>query len=334
VLRPLLAPFALAAALVFPPALSLVALLAPAGVHAQDNWPVKPPRIIVPYAPGGNTDQIARIAADRLSSAFGVQFVVENRAGAAGLVAADYVAKSPADGYTLFMGTLSQIATAPFTNRITYDPVKDFAPISVIGANPFVITVASALPVRTLAEFVQYVKANPGKLNYGSGGTGGLTHLSGALFVQRAGLVITHIPYKGGAPALADLLGGQVQMYSGSPSEVIQQAQAGKVRLLGISSRERARYLPDVPAIAETYPGHEALTWNGLLAPGRTPPAIIERISGEIMKAMRDPAFTARLERIGVDPVLHTPAQFARQIQAEMALWQKVIRDAGVKIED
>lgn len=313
--------------------IGVVAALA-AGPALSQDWPVKPPRIIVPYAPGGNTDQIARITAERLSSAIGVQFVVENRAGAAGLVAADYVAKSAPDGYTLFMGTLTQIATAPFTNRITYDPVKDFAPISVIGTNPFVIAISGNLPVRTLPEFVDFAKANAGRLNYGSGGTGGLTHLSGALFVQRAGLQITHVPYKGGAPALADLLGGQVQMYSGSPSEVIPHAQGGKIRLLGISSAKRAKYLPDVPAIAEFYPGHEAVTWNGVLAPARTPLPIINRLSAEIQRAMKDPAFTARLEKIGVDPVLHTPAQFARQIGDEMALWQRVIREAGVKIED
>ncbi len=315
-------------------AAALVGVLAAlAGAAFAQDWPQKPVRIIVPYAPGGNTDQQARITAERLTSAFGQQFIAENRAGAAGLIAADYVAKSAPDGYTLFMGTLTQIATAPFTNKINYDPVKDFAPISVIGTNPFVLAVSGSLPVNTLPEFVAYAKARPDQLNYGSGGTGGLTHLSGALFVSRAGLTMTHVPYKGGAPALADLLGGQVQMYSGSPSELLPHVAGGKIKLLGISSETRSKYFPSVPAIAELYPGHLALTWNGLLAPAKTPVAVIDRISGEIQKAMRDPTFTARLEKIGVDPVLHTPAQFAQQIQREIALWKGVIESAGIKPE-
>ena len=315
----------------------LLALLLAAAVSlpaiAQD-WPARPVRIVVPYAPGGNTDSIARITAERLSSTLGQQFIAENRPGAAGFIAAEFVAKAPPDGYTLFMGTLTQISSAPYTNKLRYDPVKDFAPISVIGTNPFVIAISAALPAKTMAEFVEHVKANAGRLNYGSGGTGGLTHLSGALFLQRAGLQMTHVPYKGGAPALTDLLGGQIQMYSGSPSELLPHLQAGKLRVIGISSPTRSKHMPDVPAIAEAYSGHSAITWNGLLAPAKTPPAIVERISAEIQKAMRDPAFTARLDRIGVDPVLHTPAEFAQQIQREMVQWQRVIEAAGIKPEE
>jgi tripartite-type tricarboxylate transporter receptor subunit TctC len=313
-------------------ALGLVAVFS-AAASAQD-WPARPVRIVVPYAPGGNTDSIARITAERLSSALGQQFIAENRPGAAGFIAAEFVAKAPPDGYTLFMGTLTQISSAPYTNKLRYDPVKDFAPISVIGTNPFVIAISAALPAKTLAEFVDYIKANPGRFNYGSGGTGGLTHLSGALFLQRAGLQMTHVPYKGGAPALADLLGGQAQMYSGSPSELLAHMQAGKVRVIGISSATRSKHMPDVPAIAESYAGHSAITWNGLLAPAKTPAAVIERISSEIQKAMRDPAFTSRLDRIGVDPVLHTSAEFAQQIQREMVQWQRVIESAGIKPEE
>lgn len=309
------------------------ALLCVAHIAGAQEWPQKPVKIIVPYAPGGNTDSIARIAAERLSSALGQQFVVENKPGAAGLIAAEYVARSPADGYTLFMGTISQISTAPFTNKINYDPLRDFAPISIIGTNPFVITVNATLPVHTLPEFVKYVKMNPHKLNYGSGGTGGFTHLSGALFVQRAGLDMVHVPYKGGAPALADLIGGQVQMYSGSPSEVLSHAKGNKVRLLAISSATRSKHFPELPTIAEYYPGHLALTWNGLLAPGKTPAPIISRISQEIQKAMRDPAFLARLDKIGVDPVLHTPEQFAEQIRQDVERWKTVIENAGIKPE-
>lgn len=313
-------------------ALMLCTVLASELTQAQ-AWPQRPVKIVVPYPPGGNTDSLARLVGERLGAALGAQFLVENRAGATGMIGTEFVARASADGYTLLVATLTQIATAPFTNKITYDPVKDFAPISIIGTNPFVLTVAGGLPVNTLKEWVDYARARPGQLNYSSGGAGSLTHLSGALFVKRAGLEMTHVPYKGAAPALADVLAGQVQMYSASPSEVIPHAKAGKIKLLGISSETRAKYLPDVPTIGETYPGHVAETWNALFAPSATPPAVIERLSQEIQKAMRETAFLERLERFGVEPVVHTPRQFAELIQKQMALWREVIIASGIKPE-
>ena len=295
---------------------------------------MRPVRIVIPFPPGGNSDAIGRLAAERLSTAIGGTFLADNRPGAAGMLAAESVARAAPDGYTLLLGTSSQISTAPYTNRIKFDPVKDFVPISIVGANPFVITVGNAVPARTLEEFIEHLRANPGRLNYGSGGTGTVTHLSGALFLQRAGVTMTHVPYKGGGPALADVMGGQIQMYSASPSEVIAHVGGGKLRLLGISSPQRAKYLPDVPAIAEVLPGHSAFTWNGLFAPARTPPAIVARLAEEIQKAQRDPAFTGRLEKMGVDPVLHTPAEFAAQIEREMTMWKEVIDAAGIKPQE
>jgi tripartite-type tricarboxylate transporter receptor subunit TctC len=189
------------------------------------------------------------------------------------------------------------------------------------------------LPVNNLREFVDYAKARPGQLNYGSGGSGTITHLSAALFVQRAGLEMTHVPYKGGGPPLADVVGGQIQLYSASPSEVIAFRGSNKVKLLGISSEKRNTRLPEVPAIAESYPGHVADTWNGLMAPAKTPPAVIERISRELQKAMSEPAFVERIEKMGLDPVRHTPQEFAESIRMQVNTWREVIRKAGIKPE-
>jgi tripartite-type tricarboxylate transporter receptor subunit TctC len=314
-------------------ALAGAAALALAPRAWPQEWPQKPVRIVVPFAAGGNTDTIARIVAERLATAFGQQFVVENRVGAGGAIAAEFVAKAPPDGYTLFVAAVSQIAIVPFIQKVAYDPVKDFAPISNIGTNPFVLGVHVSLPVKSVAEFVDYARANPGKLNYASGGNGSIGHLSGALFASRAGLDMTHIPYKGGAPAVADLVAGQVHMYFGNASELIQHSRSGKIRLLGVSSERRAPQLPEVPAIAETYAGFRTLTWNGLLAPAGTPRPIVDRIAAEVQKAVRDPAVAERLARIGVDPVGSAPAEFAATIQADIAQWRGVIQAAGIRNE-
>jgi tripartite-type tricarboxylate transporter receptor subunit TctC len=313
-------------------ALPLATLLF-AGAAAAQDWPQRPVRIIVPFAAGGNTDQIARIAAERLASAFGQQFVIENRVGAGGGIAAEFVAKSPPDGYTLFVAAVSQIAILPYVQKVAYHPVKDFAPISNIGTNPFVLGVHVSVPANDVKEFVDYARTRAGQLNYASGGNGTIGHLSGALFVSRAGLTMTHVPYKGGAPAVADLVAGQVQMYFGNASELIQHSRSGKIRLLGVSSEKRAPQLPEVPAIAEFYAGFRTLTWNGLLAPAGTPPAVIARASTEVQKAVRDPAVAERLQRIGVDPLGSTPAEFAETIRVDSVIWQEAIKAAGLKSE-
>jgi tripartite-type tricarboxylate transporter receptor subunit TctC len=296
-------------------------------------YPQKPVKIVVPYAAGGNTDAIARVTAQRLAAGMGQQFVVENRVGAGGAIAAEYVARAAADGYTLCLCALSQLGPVPLTQKVAYDPLKDFTPISNIGANGFVITVTAKLPVKTLAEFVDYAKSRPGQLNYGSGGTGSLTHLAAALFLHRAGLQMTHVPYKGGAPALTDTIAGQVEMYAASPSEVEPHVGSGNLRLLGISTSARIKQLPDVPAIAELYPGFVAVTWNGLLGPAGMPAAVVERLGAELQAAMKEPDFLDRLEKIGVDPAPTTPAQFAAEIRDEYAMWRDVIKDAGILVE-
>jgi tripartite-type tricarboxylate transporter receptor subunit TctC len=316
-------------------ALALAAALVPQAAHAQPpaKWPERPVRIVVPYAAGGNTDAIARIASERLTNAFGMQFIVDNRAGAGGAIAAEFVAKAPADGYTLFVAALSQFGPVPLTQKVNYSPLKDFAAISNIGANGFVIAVHSSVPVKNLKEYIDYVKARPNQLNYGSGGTGSLTHLAAALFLQRAGMQMVHVPYKGGAPALADTLAGQVQMYAGSPSELIPHAKTGKIHLLGISSRERNAQLPDVPAIAETLPGFQAMTWNGLLAPAGTPQPVIDRLASEMAKAFKDPVFLDKLARMGLDPMPGGPAEFGEAIRSDYAMWRDVIKSVGLTVE-
>jgi len=311
----------------------VVALCAVAVDAGAQAWPQRPVRVIVPYAPGGNTDAIARVTAERLTTALGQQFVVENRGGAGGATAAEFVAKSSPDGYTLFVAALSQFGPVPLTQKVNFDPLTDFTPIANIGANGFAIAVNPSVPVKDLKEFTDYVKARPGKLNYGSGGTGSMTHLAPLLFLKKAGLDMVHVPYKGGAPALADTLSGQVQMYAGSPSELLQHAAAGKVRLLGITSAKRNAQLPNVPAIGEVYTGFKAETWNGLVGPAGLPAAIVDRLAGEMARLMKDAAFLDRLAKLGLDPVPTTPASFAADIRAEHAMWRDLIKSSGVVVD-
>jgi tripartite-type tricarboxylate transporter receptor subunit TctC len=303
------------------------------GSALAQAWPAKPVHIVVPFAAGGNTDQQARIVAERLSATLGQQFIVENRVGAGGAIAAEYVAKSAPDGYTVLMSAVSQMAILPFIQKVPYDPIKDFAPVSIVGTNPFVLGINQSVPAKTVQEFVAYVKANPGKLNYSSGGNGSIGHLSGALFVQRAGLQMAHIPYKGGAPAVADLVAGVVQMYFGNASELIQHSKSGKITLLGVSSLKRAPQLPGLPAIAETYPGFQTITWNGLIAPAGTPRDVVNKFAAEVKKVVSEPAVVARLDAIGVDPDGSSPEEFAKTIAADIKQWSAAVKAAGIKSE-
>jgi tripartite-type tricarboxylate transporter receptor subunit TctC len=307
----------------------IVSLLGAAPALAQ-HWPQRAVRILVPYAAGGNTDIIARMTAQRLAETLGQTFIVENRVGAGGAIAADVVAKSAPDGYTLCLCALSQLVPVPLTQNVAYDPLKDFTPIANVGANGFVITVSTSIPSRNLQEFIAYAKANPGKLNYGSGGIGSLTHLAAALFVQRVGIDMTHVPYTGGAPALNDTVGGHVQMYAASPSEVIGFMDSDRVRLLGISALEPISQLPKVPAIADLYPGFQALTWNGLLGPAHLPDGVVAILSREVMGMLKDASFVERLRKAGVEPVLTTPDEFRKEIQDEYKMWAEVIGKAGI----
>lgn len=303
-------------------------------VNAQNSWPQRPVKIVVPFAPGGNTDAIARIMAERLTQGLGQSFIVENKVGAGGAIAADYVAKSPADGYTLLMAAMPIMAILPIITKTNFDPLKDFVAISNVGSNPFVMGIHKSLPVTTIEEFVAYVKKNPGKFNYASGGSGSVSHLSAALFVKRAQIDMTHISYKGGAPAVTDLLGGNVQMYFGNFSELFPHISGGNIRIIGVSSNSRVAQLPQVATIAESgFPGFKTLTWNGLMAPAETSPAIIARLTEAAINAVKTDSTTARFMQIGVDPIGNSSKEFSETLRSDIAIWSEAAKAANLKME-
>jgi tripartite-type tricarboxylate transporter receptor subunit TctC len=302
------------------------------GPIQSQSWPEKPVKIIVPFAAGGNTDGIARTIAQRLGETFGQQFVVENRTGAGGTIAAEVVARSPADGYTLLMAALPIIAIVPAMSKTRYDPMNDFAPISNVATNPFVLAVHKDVPVKTLAEFVAYVRAQPQKLSYASAGIGSLNHLSMALFLKLADLEMIHVTYKGNAPALSDVVAGHVPAIFTNLSDALPQAAGGTIRLLAISSEQRVPQLSDVPTVSESgYPTFKTLTWNGLMAPAGTPKPIIDRIATEVRRAVKDPKLVERFASYGVDAVGSSSEQFAATIAADITLWAEAVKIAGVK---
>jgi tripartite-type tricarboxylate transporter receptor subunit TctC len=313
---------------------ALLLCLGAAAVHAQ-SWPQKPVKVVVPFPPGGVTDSIARITVDWLSQKLGQPVLAENKPGASGAIAAEYVAHSAPDGYTLFMAASPQLAIVPHVQKIPYDPFRDFAPVSIVGENMFALGVNDRFPARTLGELVEYAKARPGQLNFASAGTGTVSHLTMALFLARAGLRIEPVLYKGGGPAIADVLAGQVPMYFGNLNELLPHAGAGgRVRVLAVSGAKRAAQLPDVPTVAEQgYPGFHTETWNGVIGPAGMPAEVIDRVQREIATGCKDAAFIGRLAKIGVDPVCSTPTDFARTIRQDFDLWREAVRAAGMKME-
>lgn len=317
---------------VFLASLVVVAAVVAGAPAWSQIWPQKPVRIVVPFAPGGNTDGIARLIAQPLGETFGQLFVVENRPGAAGAIAAEAVARAPTDGQTLLMGTPSQIAIIPAMTKTPYDPVKDLAPISVVGTNPYVLVVHAGLPVRTLAELAAYARRQPDKLAYAAPVFGGLSHLSMLLFLKRAGLEMTPVSYKGGAAPLADVVAGHVPIYFATLSEAVSQARGGAIRLLAVSSENRVPQIADVPTFAESgFPGFKVLTWNGLMAPAGVPKETIDRIAKEVSRAVKDAKFAERLAAFGIDPLGNTPVEFAAMIAADIAMWSEAIKIAGVQ---
>jgi tripartite-type tricarboxylate transporter receptor subunit TctC len=311
-------------------ALVTLALIAPA---KSQGWPQRPVKIVVPYAAGGGSDTIARMIADHFSKVFGQQFYVENKVGANGTIAADEVARSQPDGYTLFMAVTSQIAIAPAMMNVRYDPVKDFAPITAIITNNFALVVNGKVPAKTASEFVKYVRAQPAPLPYSSGGIGSVTNLAMELFLKRAGLKMTHVAYKGASPAMIAVIAGEVQAMFAVLSDALPHATNGSIRLLAVSSEQRAPQVPNVPTLIESgFPGFAANSWNGLMAPAGTPKEIVDRIAAEVANAMKNPELVARLKNFGADPVADSsPAQFKKMIAADIALWGEAVSIAGVK---
>ena len=301
---------------------------------AQASWPQRPIRLLVPFPPGGNTDGIARITAERLGQALGQTVVVENRAGGNGAIAADALVKAAPDGHTLMMAAMPVLAILPAISKTSFDPLRDFVPISIVGSNPFVMAVHKSVPATNVREFAEFIRKNPGKFNYASGGSGTVSHLSAALFAKRANLDMAHVSYKGGGPAVVDLLGGQVQMYFGNLSELAPHTAGGQIRIIGVSSLQRAKQLPEVPTVAESgFAGFKTLTWNGLVAPAGTPAAVVNRVAAAVKDMLNSPETVARLQQMGVDPIGDTPAQFADTLKADLATWSEAARASNLKIE-
>jgi tripartite-type tricarboxylate transporter receptor subunit TctC len=299
--------------------------------HAQ-TYPDKPVRIIVPYAAGGNTDAIARLVGSFLSEKLGQQFVVDNRGGASGTIAAEAVARSTPDGYTLFLSSLPQMAIVPNMMKTKYDPLKDFAPISNIGFNNFILTVNPSLPVKSAAELVEHVKKSTSPLNYASGGPGSHMNLTMQLFLKHAGIQVTPVHLRGGAEPMNNIVAGHIPMAFLNASDVAQQASAGTVRALAITAEKRNPQLPNIPTMIEAgFKDFVVTSWNGLAAPTGTPAAVIDKLAGEVRNAMLDDKISARFAALGVTPNAHGPARYATEIKDAFTLWGDVVRSAGLQ---
>ena len=314
---------------------SILALAAFVLAQAPAAYPTKPIRLVVPFPAGGATDIFAREVAKHLTEAWGQSVVVDNRPGAGGNIGSELVAKSAPDGYTLEMGTVGTHAiNASLYSKMPYDHIKDFVPVILVAGVPNVLEVNPSVPVNSVQELIAYAKANPGKLNFASSGSGTSIHLSGELFKVMAGVQMTHVPYKGSAPALSDLLGGQVQLMFDNLPPSLPQIKAGKLRALAVTSSTRAPALPDVPTVAEAgLPGFEASSWFGVLAPAGTPPAIVAKLNAEIAKWLTTPEAKEKLAAVGANIASGTPEDFARHIQAETAKWAKVVKESGAKVD-
>jgi tripartite-type tricarboxylate transporter receptor subunit TctC len=312
--------------------LAVLALALPA---AAQQYPTKPIRLVVPFAPGGSSEIISRVVAQKLSEALGHQVVVENRPGGAGNIAMEQVARSEPDGYTLILGHIGTLAVNPaMFPKLPYDPNRDFAPISLMAAVPNVIVVNPSVPAKTLQEFAALAKKRPGTINYGSAGTGSSGHLAMEYFKQVAQIDLVHVPYKGTGPMLADLLGGQTEAtFTGVPP-LLPHIKQGKLRALAVGSAKRTDALPDVPTVAESgYAGFETSQWYGLLAPAKTPKAVVDKLSAEVAKALRQPDVVQRLAADSATPIGSTPEEFAAYIRKEQERWGRVVKTANIKAE-
>jgi tripartite-type tricarboxylate transporter receptor subunit TctC len=313
---------------------ALAGALAASATPAQ-TWPAKPVRMIVPFAPGGAVDVTGRTIAQALSARLGQQVVVENRGGAGGNIGVEAVAKSPPDGYTLVMATAGQISINPHMySKLPFDPVKDLVPISQAGQAINALCVHPSLPARSVKEFIALAKAQPGKLNFATGGIGASDHIATELFMSMTGVKMVHVPYKGGAPAMIDLLGGNVDLGFSTVATAIGPIKAGRLRTLGVTSGRRFELLPDVPTIAEAgVPGYESVAWYGLFAPAGTPPDVVRRLNVETVAVLQMPDVRRRLTESGVLPTSSSPEAFTSYIATETARWGKLIRANGIKVD-
>jgi tripartite-type tricarboxylate transporter receptor subunit TctC len=316
--------------------LAAVAVLAATSAAQTQAWPQRPVKVLVPFAAGGNIDVMGRLAAARLSEAFGQQFVVENRVGGNGTIATEAVARAPADGTTLLWASTSVIAIFPAISKVGYDPVKDLAPVSLFGVAPQVLIVNPKFPAQNVADFIAHVKAQKEKLAYaGGGGPGSASNLLMSLFLKRAGLEMTNVSYRGTAPALTDLIAGHIPTMFVPISEALPQARAGTIRMLAVSSGTRSREAPEVPTLAEQgFPGFHMVSWTGMMAPAGTPKELVDRMAGEFARALKDPQFVEHMQKAGVEPAADpSPAEFSAFIAKEIALWGEAVKTAGVTLQ-
>jgi tripartite-type tricarboxylate transporter receptor subunit TctC len=309
--------------------------LAATGAGAQaPNYPNRPIRIVVPWPPGGTTDILGRMVAQELTRAWGQQVIVDNRPGASGILGTELVAKAPPDGYTIGMIISTHVVSPSLYGKVPFDPIKDFAPITQMAFVTDFVCVNLSLPANNLKELVALMKARPGQINFASSGNGTSTHLAGELFKLTAGVDITHIPYKGGAPAIADLVGGQVQMMFGNATSILPFIRGNRVRVLGVTSAQRAPALPNVPTVAESgYPDFEVNEWYGVTAPAGTPRDIVEKLQAEIARFIKQPETRERLLQMGADVVASTPDEFSALIKADFEKWSRVVKQAGLKAD-
>ena len=313
---------------------SAIAIALAAG-HASaqkkaDAYPTKPIRMIVPFAPGGGTDIVARAMAQKLTEALGQSVVVDNRAGGGGTIGAETAVRSVPDGYTLAMVSGSYATNAALF-KLPYDPVNDVTPISLIGETGFLVSLHPSVPAKTIKELIALAKAKPGSLNYGSTGTGGITHLSTELFCIMADVKMTHIPYKGTGPALIDLLGGQVQLMFGAMPAMVPQHRTGKVRGIAVTTSKRNGAVPEIPTVGETVPGYEAILWYAFFGPKNLPKDIVTLLNAEITKAISTPEMKERMAKEGLDPAGGPPSQFGDVLKRDVPKWKKVVKDANIK---
>jgi tripartite-type tricarboxylate transporter receptor subunit TctC len=310
-------------------------LVPPAG-HAQvQGYPSRPLRIVMPFPAGGPTDILGRLLGQKLTEAWGQNVIIDNRPGGGGMIGANAAAKSPPDGYTLFLGGITTLVLAPFLQKnIQYDPLRDFLPVTQTTLSPIMLMTHPSLPVRSVKEFIAFAKARPGQIDYASSGPGGTGHLAGELFQRVTGTKLVHVPYRGAPPALTDLVAGQVQVMFGTMLASVPQVRAGRLRAIAVTGPRRSIAVPDVPTFAEAgLPGYDASSWNGILLPAGTPQTIVARLNAELVRILHTPNVLDRLAGDGPIAVGNTPEEFTSYIKAEQAKWGKVVRAIGIRIE-
>jgi tripartite-type tricarboxylate transporter receptor subunit TctC len=310
------------------------AVTSPGAAFAQtDNYPSKPLRLVTPFPPGGSVDIVGRLVGAKLSQLIGQQVIIDNRSGASGVIGTELVARAAPDGYTLLINTLPFVTNGFMFKHVPYDVVKDFAPVSLLSSSPSVLAVHPSVPAHSVRELIQIAKSRPGALNYGGAGVGTNPHIAGELFNLLAKVNIVVVQFKGGGPSLIAALSGEIGVTISGISETMPYVEAKRLRALGVTSLKRSPAFPDLPAIAETVPGYEFITWHGILAPKGTPPAVVMLLNQKITQALRDPEFSRQFEQKGFDIIASTSDQFAAHLKSELAKWGRVIKERGMQAD-